>query len=55
MASSRSSCMSSLGLDEMERNALIQKLGKKFKKNKTQVSLITLMLGWNYAHDLVGI
>ena len=34
MASSRSSCMSSLGLDEMERNALIQKLKKKEKKKR---------------------
>ena len=25
------------------------------KKNKTQVSLVTLMLGWSYAHDLVEI
>ena len=35
MASSRSSCMSSLGLDEMERNALIQKK-KEIKKRKSK-------------------
>ena len=34
MASSCSSCMSSLGLNEMERNALIQKLKKKEKKKQ---------------------
>ena len=34
MASSRSYFMSSLGLDEMERNALIQNINKKRKKRK---------------------
>ena len=40
MASSRSSCMSSLGLDEMERIALIQKFIKKKKKNEKKMCAI---------------